>query len=140
MSPGRLRASLVVVAIVVGSLLVGAAVDHAMMSRRGQRNRPGLAGAFTREAASQRRAEMLGRLTSELGLESGQRAAIDSIMARTDSAVRAVNAEMKPRLQQLFDSSRAAIGARLDSAQRVKFNARRPARHWRAGDGPRPPA
>jgi Spy/CpxP family protein refolding chaperone len=131
-SQGRLRASLVVAAIVVGSLLVGAAVDHAVMSRRAPRNRP-TSGTFNREAAAHRREDMLGRLTTELDLVPAQRSAIDSIMKRTDSAVRLVNAEMQPRLQRLFDSSRGEIDARLDSVQRAKFAARRASRRGRTG-------
>jgi hypothetical protein len=49
-------------------------------------------------------------------------------MQRTDSTLRVVRREMEPRLRQIFDSSRAQISARLDSAQRVKFAAQRPPR------------
>jgi hypothetical protein len=55
-------------------------------------------------------------------------------MQRTDSALRIVRREMQPRLEQIFQSSRAEISARLDSAQRVKFAQRPPYRR-----GGRPP-
>jgi hypothetical protein len=49
-------------------------------------------------------------------------------MQRTDSSLRAIRSEMQPRLQQVFQGSRAEIEARLDSAQRVKFHAIQPVR------------
>ena len=69
---------------------------------------------------------MLERLTKDLNLTPPQRAAIDSIMQRTDSALRIVRGEMQPRLTQIFDGSRAEISARLDSTQREKFKRRPP--------------
>jgi hypothetical protein len=60
-------------------------------------------------------------MSKDLSLTPPQRAGIDSIMQRTDSALRVVRGEMQPRLQQIFESSRSQIAARLDSAQRVKF-------------------
>jgi hypothetical protein len=68
---------------------------------------------------------MLDRMERELALTSAQRAGLDSIFQRTDSSFRAIRREMQPRLQQVFESSRVEINARLDSAQRVKFAAMR---------------
>ncbi|NUP55429.1 MAG: hypothetical protein HOQ19_06335, partial [Gemmatimonadaceae bacterium] len=81
------------------------------------------------EEAARRRADILEHMTSDLSLTPAQRVGIDSIMQRTDSALRVVRAEMQPRLTRILDSSRAQISARLDSAQRVKFAVRRPPRH-----------
>ena len=64
---------------------------------------------------------MLDRMTKQLELSTRQRAGIDSVMKRTDSSLRAIRTEMQPRLQQVFQSSRAEIEARLDSAQRITF-------------------
>ena len=58
-------------------------------------------------------------MTKQLELSTRQRAGIDSVMKRTDSSLRAIRTEMQPRLQQVFQSSRAEIEARLDSAQRI---------------------
>jgi hypothetical protein len=92
------------------------------------RNLPFGGGA---DAAARRRTDMLARLTGELELRPAQRAAIDSIMLRTDSTLSTLRAEMQPRVQRVLDSSRAEIASRLDSAQRARFAARRPAKHWR---------
>jgi hypothetical protein len=122
MNPTRARAALVIAAIAVGSAIAGAGIDRWAVMHSPRRGRgAGPAGILSNEAAARRRSEMLERLTKELELTAPQRAGIDSIMARTDSALRVVRTEMQPRVRQIFDSSRAEISARLDSAQRVKF-------------------
>lgn len=122
MNPSRRRAALVILAIALGSALAGAGIDHAFLARGPRRGGGrGGPGSATPGEAARRRADMLGRMTRELGLSAAQRAGIDSVMQRTDSALRVVRAEMQPRLRQIFESSRAEITARLDSAQRVKF-------------------
>jgi hypothetical protein len=65
--------------------------------------------------------DMMDRMAKDLSLSAAQRAGIDSVMKRTDSSLRAVRAEMQPRLQQVFQTSRAEIEAKLDSTQREKF-------------------
>jgi hypothetical protein len=126
----RTRAVLVIVAIVLGSALAGAAVDHAIVIRNPRRFRPVPFGGTAR-AAETRRSEMLKRLTDELSLRPDQRAAIDSIMQHTDSLLRDLRLETQPRVQKVLDESRTQIEARLDSGQRVTFAARQPARSWR---------
>jgi molecular chaperone DnaK (HSP70) len=124
------RAALVIVAVVIGSALAGAAVDHALVLRNPRRFQPELFSAAG-DAAESRRIDMLERLTEELSLRPAQRAAIDSIMRRTDSLLRDVRLEMQPRVQQALDDSRRQIESHLDSSQRASFQARQPARHWR---------
>ena len=132
MNGGRVRAAVVIVAIMIGSGIAGAAIDHAVMMRSPRRPRGGSSLTGGPEAASaRRRADMLQRLTRELSLQPAQRAAIDSIMRRTDSALRAVRVEMQPQVRRILDGSRAEIAARLDSTQRARFAARQPATHWR---------
>jgi hypothetical protein len=126
----RLRAALVIAAIVIGSVLAGAGMDHWAM-RNARRARGGPLGSSTPQEAAKRRAEILDRMTKELELSAGQRAGIDSVMQRTDSALRVVRMEMQPRLRQIFDSSRAEIASRLDSTQRVKFAKREPPKRRR---------
>jgi hypothetical protein len=91
------------------------------------------------EQEQRRRTEMLDRLTADLALTPAQRAGVDSIFQRTDSSLRAIRREMQPRLQQVFERSRAEIDARLDSAQRAKFAKRRRGyggpRDWHGADG-----
>lgn len=126
MSPSRGRAAIVIAAIVVCSVVAGAGIDRLMLARTPHR-RP--SSTLSPEEAARRRADILEHMTKDLSLTPAQRVGIDSIMQRTDSALRVVRAEMQPRLTRILDSSRAQISARLDSAQRVKFAARRPPRH-----------
>jgi hypothetical protein len=137
-NPARLRAALVISAIALGSALAGAAVDHWIV--RHARHR----GRFdqTPEEQERRRKEMLARMTKELDLSTAQRAGIDSVMQRTDSALGVVRSAMQPQLRQIFESSRAEISARLDSTQRVKFEKMRPPKrgHGRSGPVSTPPA
>ncbi|HET9684577.1 MAG TPA: hypothetical protein VFP15_10765 [Gemmatimonadaceae bacterium] len=125
----RSRAVLIIIAIVVGSALAGAAVDHAIVLHNPRRFRPVPFGG-TAKAAESRRTEMLQRLTEELSLRPEQRAAIDSIMQRTDSVLRDLRLETQPRAQKVLDQSRKQIESRLDSGQRAIFAARQPARTW----------
>jgi hypothetical protein len=125
MTSSRWRAGLVIVAIAVASALLGAAGDRAYLLRSG-RLRGFPPGRATPEQEAKRRHDMLERLTKDLGLSRTQQAGIDSVMQRTDSSLRAIRHEMQPRIQQVFESSRAEIATRLDSAQRVKFARRKP--------------
>jgi hypothetical protein len=131
MNAGRARAALVIAAIAIGSAIAGAGIDRWVVGHGPRRGRGGPPGALSPDAAARRRAEMLERMTKDLNLTATQRAGIDSVMQRTDSALRMVRGEMEPRLRQIFDRSRAQISARLDSAQRVKFAAQRPPRRPR---------
>jgi len=126
----RSRAVLVVLAIVVGSALAGAAIDHAIVLRNPRRFRQVPFGA-TAKSAEARRNDMLQRLSKELALRPEQRVAIDSIMQRTDSLLREMRLEMQPRVQRVLDESRREIESHLDSGQRATFAARQPARTWR---------
>jgi Spy/CpxP family protein refolding chaperone len=135
MSTSRARAALIIAAIAIGSAMAGAGIDRWLMSRGprhggGRGGGPMSAGASP-AAAAKRRGEMLDRMSRDLNLTPAQRVGIDSIMQRTDSALRAVRAEAQPRLTRIFESSRAEISARLDSAQRVKFAQRQSRRRER---------
>jgi len=126
----RSRAVLVVIAIVIGSALAGAAVDHAIVLRNPRRFRQVPFGG-TAKSAEARRTDMLTRLSTELALRPEQRVAIDSIMQHTDSVLREMRLEMQPRVQRVLDQSRHEIEGHLDSGQRATFAARQPARTWR---------
>ncbi len=120
MSTPRGRAALVIGAIVIGSALAGAAIDRLAARPHGpHRGPPG--SLSTPEQDARRRQETLTRMTRDLGLAAPQRVGIDSIMQRTDSALRTVRGEMQPRVARILDQSRAEISARLDSMQRIKF-------------------
>ncbi len=125
MMKGRARATLLVVVVAVASALFGAALDHHFNLRRHGRG-PLPEGRDRQEQQARRRRQMLDRLTGDLALRPPQRAGIDSIMQRTDSALHGIRMELQPRLQRILDSSRSEVAGRLDSAQRLKFLARRP--------------
>ena len=126
----RSRAVLVVLAIVIGSALAGAAVDHAIVLRNPRRFRQVPFGGTAKSAVA-RRNDVLQQLSTELALRPEQRAAIDSIMQHTDSVLREMRLEMQPRVQRVLDQSRHEIESHLDSGQRATFAARQPARSWR---------
>ena len=89
MIPARLRAGLVIGAVVVASAIAGAAIDRAFLARRGP-PRDGRRGGPPTELEQRRRTQMLDNLTRELSLTATQRAGIDSIFQRTDSTLRAM--------------------------------------------------
>ncbi|CAN5182654.1 hypothetical protein BH09GEM1_BH09GEM1_21030 [soil metagenome] len=131
MKGGSARAAIVIAVIVVCSALAGIALERLVFQRMMHRHSPGATGGpgrSTPEQDTKRRKDMMDRLTTQLTLSTPQRQGIDSVMQRTDSSLRAIRAEMQPRLQKVFESSRAEIEARLDSAQRIKFKAMQPAR------------
>jgi Spy/CpxP family protein refolding chaperone len=123
----RRRAAFVIAAIVVGSALAGAGIDH-VLTPRARRPRGALSGLATPQEAARHRAELLEQMGKELDLSAAQRAGIDSVMQRSDSALRDVRREMEPRLRKVLDASRTEIMARLDSTQRIKFQKLRPPR------------
>jgi hypothetical protein len=119
-STGRARAAIVVGAVAVGSALAGVAIERVTTHHHGPRRGPP-GGVASPAQDARRRQEMLDRMSRDLGLRPEQRAGIDSIMQRTDSALRAVRSEMQPRVTTILDRSRDEIGARLDSTQRAKY-------------------
>ena len=123
MTPGRLRAGVVIALIVLCSALAGAAAERVFFQRTWahRSGSPGGPGRNSPEQDARHRKEMLDRMAKELTLSATQRAGIDSVMTRADSSLRAIRTEMHPRLKQVFEDSRSAIEARLDSAQRVKL-------------------
>ena len=119
MIPPRLRAGLVIGALVIASGIAGAAIDRALIMR----NRPSREGPrrLPDGGEQRRRTEMLDRMATDLSLTAAQRAGIDSIFQRTDSSLRAIRRETQPRIQQVFEQSKRDVHARLDPAQREKF-------------------
>ena len=124
MIPPRLRAGLVIGAVVIASAIAGAAIDRSLLMRRRGRDmdRRGPPQALEQR----RRSDMLDRMTTDLALTPAQRAGLDSIFQRTDSTLRAIRRETQPRIQQVFERSKAEVNARLDATQREKFAKMRP--------------
>ena len=139
----RLRAGLVIAAVVVASAIAGAAIDRNVVMRhvRGDGGGP-RRGPPSADWESRRRTDMLDRMTKELSLTPVQRAGLDSVFQRTDSSLRAIRREMQPRLKQVFETSREEMNARLDSTQRQKLASMKfggPTRGWGEGRGGGPP-
>ena len=125
MIPPRLRAGLVIGAVVIASAIAGAAIDRALIMRHAPFRGDG--GRRPPDAGEDhRRSEMLDRMTTDLSLTAAQRAGLDSIFRRTDSSLRAIRRETQPRIQQVFAQSKDEVNARLDPAQREKFAKMRP--------------
>ena len=145
----RLRAGLVIAAVVVAGAIAGAAVDRNVVMRHARQGAgsggwgPGRGGPPGPEMEARRRTEMLDRMTKELSLTPVQRAGLDSVFQRTDSSLRAIRREMQPRLKQVFEASRTEMNARLDSTQRQKLASMRwggpPRGGWGEGRGGGPP-
>ena len=124
MIPPRLRAGLVIGAVVIASAIAGAAIDRSLLMRR---RGPDMDRRGPPQALEQRRrSDMLDRMSKDLSLTPAQRAGLDSIFQRTDSTLRAIRRETQPRIQQVFERSKAEVNARLDPAQREKFAQMRP--------------
>ena len=145
MIPPRLRAGLVIGALVIASAIAGAAIDRAVVTNRSPRVVRSAGGGgggggrrgMPEQLEQRRRVEMLDKLTQELALTSGQRAGLDSIFQRTDSSLRAIRRATQPQIQHVFEQSHRDVYARLDSTQRVKFDAMRSkrSRDYRGGRG-----
>jgi Spy/CpxP family protein refolding chaperone len=73
------------------------------------------------------------RFASELGLTPTQMAQVDSIMARSMAARRALEDSMRPRMQATLDSTRSEIERVLTPDQRQKFAAWRSRAHGGRG-------
>jgi hypothetical protein len=115
----RLRAGLVIAAVVVASAIAGAAIDRGLMLSHARRGGGG-GGDWRRPPSgdfeARRRADMLERMNRELSLTPAQRAGLDSVFQRTDSSLRAIRREMQPRLKQVFVASGVDCGARVEAA------------------------
>jgi Spy/CpxP family protein refolding chaperone len=118
--PPRLRAGLVIGLVVIASAIAGAAIDRSLLMRHPTRADAGRRGP-PQQLEQRRRTDMLDRMAKELSLTPAQRAGLDSIFQRTDSSLRAIRRETQPRIQQVFERSKAEVNARLDPAQREKF-------------------
>ena len=124
-APG-LRAGLVIGAVVIASGIAGAAIDRSLMMHRPAMRQDGGRRGPPQALEQGRRNAMLDRMTKDLALTPAQRAGLDSIFQRTDSSLREIRRETQPRIQQVFERSKAEVNARLDSTQRAKFAQMRP--------------
>jgi hypothetical protein len=63
------------------------------------------------------------QLHDDLGLSAAQRAAVDSILDARNARMATLVAPIKPQLDAVKDSARAAIRVRLDAGQQAKWDA-----------------
>lgn len=68
---------------------------------------------------------ILGRLARDLSLTGSQRTAVDSVLREQGRAFRAIQQEVRPRMDALLDTTRARIDSLLTDEQRKVFRERR---------------
>ena len=107
------RPKYVALLFVVGAVLVGSALGFSA-DRVLVRNR--LSARWSQRAARE-------QLHEDLGLSAAQRAAVDSILDARNARTETIMAPIKPQLDALKDSARAAIRLRLDPGQQAKWDA-----------------
>ena len=98
----------VIGAVLVGSVL-GFSADRVIVRDR-------LASRWDQRAVR-------SQLHEDLGLSAAQRTAVDSILDARNERMAAITAPIKPQLDAVKDSARAAIRLRLDPEQQAKWDA-----------------
>jgi len=137
-----LAAGLVVVTLLLG-IVSGVALDRWMLRPGGEYvetprgpGRPGMRGRFDPVQFKERMSE---QLTRELALSVEQRVKVDSILSAQQATSRGVMEEVRPRLQQVAESTQAAIRAVLTPAQQEQLRKLREERMRNRGmRAPRP--
>ena len=129
-----LAAGLVVVTLLLG-MVSGVALDRWMLRPRAEYvelprgpGRPGMPGRFDPAQFKQR---MSAQLTRELALTDEQRIKVDSILSAQQAVSRGVMEEVRPRLQQVAESTQAAIRAVLTPEQQEQLQKLREVRMMR---------
>ena len=112
----------VALAFVLGALLVGGVLgftaDRVM-------------GRAEECSAQANRTAMRQRLADDLGLNSGQRAKLDTILDAKRASMKAVLDPVRPAMRAVGDTAALRIEGMLDAEQRVKFAAMRAAHEKR---------
>lgn len=133
-----LAAGLVIVTLLLG-MVSGVALDRWLLRPQhefsGPPRRGGPDGGRGRFDPAQFRTQFGGQLARELALTPAQKRAVDSILGAQQEKSRAVMREMSPRLQQVAESTQAALRQVLTAEQWEKMQKLRQERMRR--DGPR---
>ena len=122
----RPLAVLVLVALVLGSALAGAAVDRLIVRRAprtpilGDTSFHPLSSALRSPTPAERRA-IREELSRELALTPAQDSAVDAIMVERAGEFRALRDEIRPRVDRLVADVRRDLEQVLTPAQRVRF-------------------
>lgn len=121
----RTMAALSLVAVAVGGVLGGVAIDRLLLLPRvalsPDRVRPAGGGSGTGAPMGARRRFMVDRMTEELGLTPEQRMQLDSIVGRRLEAMRGVREQFRPQVQGMLDSARQDLDRILTPEQRARF-------------------
>jgi hypothetical protein len=128
----RLLAGIVILLVGLAGIAIGAALDRAVEHRRMMSIVVG--GRVPKGPPPEARRWVLSRLQRELNLSPGQRAQVDSVLARREADVRALMIEMRPRFEAISDRTRRDIQAALTPDQQKRFTEMRE----RAGPPPDP--
>lgn len=114
----RMIALLVLLLVAIAGGLAGVALDRFCFGSRlahGPRG-PGVPG----QAAPRRDREFRNRFADEVGLTPDQQIRIDSIMDREGKELRAVRAQIQPRLDSIITRTRHKLDSVLTPEQRQK--------------------
>ena len=140
----RVVAALVVVIALLTGVALGVALGRMLMPDwpRGwsTHRRPGMnwsAGGRAPNAVD--RHAFRERFTRELDLSASQATRVDSIMEHRMAAIETLQREVRPRMKQLVDSTRAQIDSVLTPTQRERFHEMERRRMRPPSDDPPPP-
>lgn len=115
-----LWAVLAIVGVLACGVVIGVAVDRAWLHRRGPGMMGRRGGPSMGPPSAEQREMMRTRLARELSLSPEQSARIDTIMTRQFKAMEEITGPIRPRMDSLFASTRAAIDSVLTPDQREK--------------------
>jgi hypothetical protein len=118
----RLLAVVALLLAAVGGFAIGIAFDRATWESR----RLGFLArgtAFRPPPDRHPRSELLARLDAKLELTGGQRARVDSVLARREAEMRALRNQVRPRFDSIAGRTRADLLRILTPEQRSRFEA-----------------
>jgi Spy/CpxP family protein refolding chaperone len=118
----RLLAVVALLLAAVGGFAIGIAFDRATWESR----RLGFLArgtAFRPPPGRHPRGELLERLDTKLDLTDGQRAQVDSVLARREGEMRGLRDQVRPRFDSIASRTRADLLRILTPEQRTRFEA-----------------
>ena len=122
----RVVAALVVVIALLTGVALGVALGRMLLPdwphSSSAHRRPGMSWSGGGRAAGGDRRDFRDRFARELGLSTAQATRVDSIMEHRMAAIESLQREVRPRMRQLVDSTRAQIDSVLTPAQRERFH------------------
>ncbi|HEX5436958.1 MAG TPA: hypothetical protein VFW98_07360 [Gemmatimonadaceae bacterium] len=133
--PAQLFVATAAVALLLLGALAGATFERALMRPRwnaGPSHRGFQRATFMATAVGPRHLD--DRLAGQLELTPAQRARIDSIMARNLRDIEQVRQQVRPRMREIYASTRAEMDSVLTPDQRARLHTLFPRR--RMGPGP----